>query len=160
MPKNRSLDPVCHQNGGWLKTSILQLRVYPIMKLWLGTGQLQLGYRYSARGKSDSAIPHRSRHGPPIPGFMDAFSPFPPHWTETAIHATQFACPKCGAESSQARSAWVNRRSPVYSEAHQRKWQEFYLCACGYAWWAWSSDRPPSPYSNFEDSEIEGDPLF
>ena len=77
---------------------------------------------------------------------MDAFSPFPPEWTESATHATQFCCPQCGAESRQAKAVWINRRSPVYGVDHRRKWQEFYHCGdCGTPWWAWSSDRTPSP---------------
>jgi hypothetical protein len=43
---------------------------------------------------------------------------------------------------------WINRRSPVYTENHQRKWQEFYQCGCQSAWWAWSNDRPPSEFSD------------
>jgi len=78
---------------------------------------------------------------------MDAFSSLPPAWTEAARHAMGFGCPGCGAETGQAQAVWINRRAPVYGEAHRRKWQEFYHCGeCGTAWWAWSSDRPPSPY--------------
>lgn len=77
---------------------------------------------------------------------MDAFSPVPPTWAESAIHATQFCCPRCGASSGQAQAAWINRRAPVYTPNHRRKWQEFYHCGqCGNPWWAWSSDRPPTP---------------
>ncbi|MDX2100445.1 MAG: hypothetical protein SFW36_21935 [Leptolyngbyaceae cyanobacterium bins.59] len=75
---------------------------------------------------------------------MDAFSPTPPAWTETATHAHHFRCPKCAAPSLEASQVWVNRRSPVFTEDHRRKWQEFYLCQCETAWWAWSNDRPPS----------------
>jgi hypothetical protein len=78
---------------------------------------------------------------------MDAFSPIPPDWTQSATHATQFGCPRCGATSQQAQAVWINRRSPVYSEEHRRKWQEFYHCDCNTVWWAWSTDRPPSPYN-------------
>lgn len=42
----------------------------------------------------------------------------------------------------EAQAVWINRRAPVYTEDHRRKWQEFYHCSCGTAWWAWSSDRP------------------
>ncbi|WP_080806582.1 hypothetical protein [Halomicronema hongdechloris] len=73
---------------------------------------------------------------------MDAFSPIPPLWTESAIHAVEFTCPSCGAGSSQAQAVWINRRSPVYTEGHRHKWQEFYRCECETVWWAWSSDRP------------------
>ena len=75
---------------------------------------------------------------------MDAFAPLPPQWTGSAIHARQFCCPTCNASSLDAKDVWINRRSPVYTEEHGRKWQEFYRCACGCAWWAWSTDRPPS----------------
>ena len=79
---------------------------------------------------------------------MEAFAPIPPSWTESAIHAHQFCCPNCGAASSQAKAVWINRRSPVYAENRRRKWQEFYRCECNSAWWAWSSDRPPSDFSD------------
>ncbi len=75
---------------------------------------------------------------------MDAFSPTPPAWTETAIHGLQFRCPRCYASANKAQKAWINRRAPVISEDYGRRWQEFYLCECEQAWWAWSSDRPPS----------------
>ncbi|MEM6425354.1 MAG: hypothetical protein AAF728_09375 [Cyanobacteria bacterium P01_D01_bin.128] len=84
---------------------------------------------------------------------MDAFSPVPPVWTEVAKHAYQFCCPACGASSQQAQAVWINRRSPVYTEGHRRKWQEFYQCECGSVWWAWSSDRPPTDFSKGE-SEV------
>lgn len=78
---------------------------------------------------------------------MEAFEPQPPQWTETATHATHFCCPTCRNSSLSATHAWLNRRSPVYTEDHRRKWQEFYQCECGTAWWAWSDQRPPSEYS-------------
>lgn len=77
---------------------------------------------------------------------MEAFEPIPPAWTKTAIHALKFHCPRCGASSHQAQRVWINRRAPVMSEDYQRKWQEFYQCECEQVWWAWSSDRPPSPF--------------
>ena len=75
---------------------------------------------------------------------MEAFSPTPPAWTEQAVHALNFCCPRCGASSYQAQRVWINRRAPVLSEDYRRKWQEFYQCECNQVWWAWSSDRPPS----------------
>ncbi len=75
---------------------------------------------------------------------MDAFDLVPPEWTSKATHASEFCCPKCKSTPMQAQQVWINRRSPVYTEDHRRKWQEFYDCQCGFAWWAWSSDRPPS----------------
>jgi hypothetical protein len=75
---------------------------------------------------------------------MEAFAPLPPAWTEPATHAREFCCPSCRAQSLEATQVWINRRSPVYNEDHRRKWQEFYQCTCGTAWWAWSSDRPPT----------------
>jgi hypothetical protein len=75
---------------------------------------------------------------------MDAFALTAPDWTETAIHAQGFCCPTCHALTDRAQQAWINRRSPVFTENHRRKWQEFYHCECGTAWWAWSSDRPPT----------------
>jgi hypothetical protein len=78
---------------------------------------------------------------------MDAFSPSPPAWTQSATHAWKFCCPRCRGSASIARQVWINRRSPVIGEDHRRKWQEFYDCECGQAWWAWSSDRPPSELS-------------
>jgi len=82
---------------------------------------------------------------------MDPFAPVPPDWTQAAVHAREFSCPTCRALSSEATEAWLNRRSPVFTEDHRRKWQEFYLCNCGAAWWAWSSDRPTHE-SNKSDS--------
>ncbi|GFE72177.1 hypothetical protein [Chroococcus sp. FPU101] len=75
---------------------------------------------------------------------MDAFSSTPPVWTQTAIHAMKFCCPKCHASASKAKQVWINRRSPVMGEDGGRKWQEFYQCECDQSWWAWSSDRPQS----------------
>jgi hypothetical protein len=37
---------------------------------------------------------------------MDAFTPDPPAWTETATHAHTFACPQCGASEKEAQSVW------------------------------------------------------
>ncbi|MEL4895674.1 hypothetical protein [Crocosphaera sp. Alani8] len=78
---------------------------------------------------------------------MDAFSPTPPPWTETAVHGLQFCCPRCCSSANKSQKAWINRRAPVITEDYGRRWQEFYLCECGQAWWAWSSDRPPSDIS-------------
>lgn len=78
---------------------------------------------------------------------MDAFAPIPPDWTQTAVHAHSFSCPRCRATALEAERVWINRRSPVFTEDYRRKWQEFYHCQCGTTWWAWSSDRPPSPLS-------------
>jgi hypothetical protein len=75
---------------------------------------------------------------------MEAFDTSPPEWTQSAIHAATFECPSCRASSKAARNVWINRRAPVFTEDHRRKWQEFYLCHCDVTWWAWSSDRPPS----------------
>ncbi|MBD1938145.1 hypothetical protein [Microcoleus sp. FACHB-68] len=75
---------------------------------------------------------------------MDAFEPTPPEWTSQGIHAHEFCCPNCKASAMEAQGVWINRRSPVYTEDHRRKWQEFYQCQCGCVWWAWSNDRPPS----------------
>ena len=71
--------------------------------------------------------------------FMEAFNPIPPEWVEKATHASSFCCPRCSQPPSKAEAVWVNRRSPVYTENHQRKWQEFYKCECQAAWWAWSN---------------------
>ncbi|HIK56593.1 MAG TPA: hypothetical protein IGS37_15705 [Synechococcales cyanobacterium M55_K2018_004] len=84
---------------------------------------------------------------------MDAFAPVPPAWTETATHAWEFVCPTCRAHSTDAQQVWINRRSPVFSEDHRRKWQEFYQCQCGTVWWAWSTERPPSDLSKREHPE-------
>jgi hypothetical protein len=112
---------------------------------------------------------------------MEAFSPTPPDWREIATHADGFCCPDCHANSTAATAAWIDRRSPVFIENRKRKWQEFYLCQCGKAWWGWSNDRTPnefavgvgeasasaeasstenrSPYNN-EDSDIDYDSFF
>ncbi|OIP77447.1 MAG: hypothetical protein AUK48_03940 [Oscillatoriales cyanobacterium CG2_30_44_21] len=79
---------------------------------------------------------------------MEAFNPTPPDWIDKASHAVSFCCPRCGQMPSQAISVWINRRSPVYTENYQRKWQEFYHCECEAAWWAWSNDRPLSEFSD------------
>ncbi|MBD2386298.1 hypothetical protein [Cylindrospermum sp. FACHB-282] len=83
---------------------------------------------------------------------MDAFAPNPPEWTNKAIHAYQFYCPSCHSSSRESVAVWLNRRSPVITENHRRKWQEFYHCHCGYVWWAWSCDRPPTNLSNQPDN--------
>ncbi len=75
---------------------------------------------------------------------MEAFEPIPPEWTLKAIHARGFCCPSCRATAMESARAWINRRAPVYTEEHRRKWQEFYECTCGSVWWGWSSERPPS----------------
>ncbi len=82
---------------------------------------------------------------------MDAFAPIPPKWTDQAVHAYEFCCPSCHASSREALEVWINRRSPVMTADHRRKWQEFYNCQCGYVWWAWSSDRPPADIPNQPD---------
>jgi hypothetical protein len=84
---------------------------------------------------------------------MEAFDPTPPEWTLSAVHAKEFCCPTCHTSSKVAQRVWINRRSPVYTEDHRRKWQEFYQCECGQPWWAWSSDRPPSELAS-QDREI------
>lgn len=73
---------------------------------------------------------------------MDAFELTPPTWTKSALHSFTFTCPTCHKSSKEAGSVWVNRRSPVFTEDYRKKWQEFYHCQCGQAWWGWSSDRP------------------
>ncbi|MEB3232129.1 MAG: hypothetical protein VKJ64_14060 [Leptolyngbyaceae bacterium] len=79
---------------------------------------------------------------------MDAFSLEPPEWSQTAVHAREFGCPHCREGAADiAQAVWINRRSPVYTPDQRRKWQEFYHCTCGQAWWAWSSDRPLSELS-------------
>ncbi len=79
---------------------------------------------------------------------MDAFSQIPPEWVDSATHALKFCCPRCGEPASVATDVWINRRAPVYTHNHKRKWQEFYKCECTASWWAWSSDRPPNPWQN------------
>ncbi|XHX80973.1 MAG: hypothetical protein RBJ76_13875 [Stenomitos frigidus ULC029] len=81
---------------------------------------------------------------------MEAFDLTPPDWTKAAVHASEFCCPGCRSSSKEAQRVWINRRSPVYTEDHRRKWQEFYECQCTQVWWAWSSDRPPSELGNKE----------
>lgn len=81
---------------------------------------------------------------------MEAFDLTPPDWTASAIHASEFCCPACRQSAKVAQRVWINRRSPVFTEDHRRKWQEFYQCQCGQSWWAWSSDRPPSELANQE----------
>ncbi|BAU42117.1 hypothetical protein [Leptolyngbya sp. O-77] len=81
---------------------------------------------------------------------MDAFALVPPDWTEAAVHAVEFCCPTCRLSCTEAQQVWINRRSPVFTHDHRRKWQEFYHCACGTAWWAWSSDRPPTDLTPLE----------
>jgi hypothetical protein len=83
---------------------------------------------------------------------MDPFSHTPPDWVESAIHASQFCCPQCQAACTESISVWINRFSPVYTADNRRKWQEFYQCHCRQAWWAWSSDRPPSPLVKSEQN--------
>jgi hypothetical protein len=75
---------------------------------------------------------------------MDAFARIPPDWTQLAIHAREFCCPSCRAASVDAKQVWINRSSPVFTEDHRRKWQEFYQCQCDTVWWFWSTDRPPT----------------
>ncbi len=84
---------------------------------------------------------------------MDAFSPTPPTWTDTATHALTFCCPVCKQLPSTAVRVWMNRYAPVLSETYHRKWQEFYQCQCTEVWWAWSTDRPPSPLVKSETPE-------
>jgi hypothetical protein len=100
---------------------------------------------------------------------MEAFDPIPPDWTQAAIHAHHFGCPRCGATTKAATRVWINRRSPVYTENHRRKWQEFYTCGeCEAVWWAWSSDRPPSELPEcerdipnpFRNNSLFDGPLF
>jgi len=90
---------------------------------------------------------------------MDAFAPNPPDWTQSAMHVHEFRCPTCRAEPLAAQDVWINRRSPVYAEGRRPKWQEFYHCDCGAAWWAWSSDRPPSELAErYYADPVEDDP--
>jgi hypothetical protein len=84
---------------------------------------------------------------------MDAFAANPPEWTDRAVHALTFCCPKCKATAAEAQEVWLNRRSPV-SIGNSRKWQEFYWCQCDTVWWAWSSDRPPSTLSDRENPPL------
>ncbi|MFM7450169.1 MAG: hypothetical protein ACKO24_16420 [Leptolyngbyaceae cyanobacterium] len=89
---------------------------------------------------------------------MDAFDPIPPAWTQSAVHAARFCCPTCGASSQAAQQVWINRRSPVFDRDNRHQWQEFYLCKCERAWWAWSLDRPPSNLARVEQEPFP-DPL-
>ncbi len=84
---------------------------------------------------------------------MDAFTPNPPAWTEKAVHAIKFCCPSCKENTDSATKVWLNRRAPVTGYDQRRKWQEFYLCQCNTAWWAWSSDRPPSQLTVTKNTE-------
>nr|WP_016924897.1 hypothetical protein [Prochlorothrix hollandica] len=88
---------------------------------------------------------------------MDPFSPSAPEWTATAAHAHEFCCPQCRSGPLEAHQVWINRRSPVYTEDYRKKWQEFYRCSCQQAWWAWSSDRPPT---ELESSKTEADKVL
>lgn len=88
---------------------------------------------------------------------MEPFSPTPPQWTETAIHAYVFQCPHCQASPQHAKDVWINRRAPVYSEDYHKKWQEFYACECGTNWWAWSSDRPKPSWREPKQTDREPD---
>ncbi|NJO51124.1 MAG: hypothetical protein HC840_18655 [Leptolyngbyaceae cyanobacterium RM2_2_4] len=85
---------------------------------------------------------------------MDAFAPTPPDWTKPAIHAHEFVCPTCRTACTESEKVWINRRSPVFTEDHRKKWQEFYLCTCGTSWWAWSSDRPPTDLKGWDISDM------
>jgi hypothetical protein len=96
---------------------------------------------------------------------MEAFSLTPPDWTEQAIHAQEFCCPSCRATSTEATTAWINRRSPVLLENRRRKWQEFYHCQCGKAWWGWSNERTPNEFAerasqNNDDNDLDYDSFF
>lgn len=91
---------------------------------------------------------------------MDAFSPDAPPWTAAATHAHGFSCPQCGASEKEATQVWVNRFAPVLTEERRRKWQEFYHCSCDRAWWAWSSDRPPSEFADRQEERHELDNFF
>jgi hypothetical protein len=81
---------------------------------------------------------------------MDMFASKQPEWADTSVHAMSLHCPQCRTPSIEAEAVWLNRRSPVYDNDRQRKWQEFYKCGCGCNWWAWSSDRPPNEYVDRE----------
>ncbi len=83
-----------------------------------------------------------------------------------ATHAQGFCCPRCRTSSISATNAWINRRSPVSIDNRQRKWQEFYQCQCGTAWWGWSNERTPNefadriPQLNDLDSDLDYDSFF
>ncbi len=96
---------------------------------------------------------------------MEAFSLIPPDWREIATHAQGFCCPSCHGSSTIATAAWIDRRSPVYVDNRKRKWQEFYLCQCGQAWWGWSNDRAPNEFADrtpatSEDNDADYDGFF
>ena len=65
-----------------------------------------------------------------------------------------FVVPLAAPLAAKQKKVWINKRAPVFTPDHRRKWQEFYQCHCGCVWWAWSSDRPPSNLSssNGEDN--------
>ncbi len=88
---------------------------------------------------------------------MDAFDPISPNWTIAATHAFNFCCPSCKLSPSSAKQVWVNRRSPVYTENQRKKWQEFYHCECGTAWWGWSNERAPSEFAGRNIGNIDDD---
>ena len=44
---------------------------------------------------------------------MDAFTPDPPAWTETATHAHTFACPQCGAGEKEAQAVPSRWSRPI-----------------------------------------------
>lgn len=88
---------------------------------------------------------------------MEAFDLIPPEWSKTASHAFNFQCPTCHSSCMEAQRVWINRRSPVMTESYQKKWQEFYQCQCGCAWWAWSSDRPPSDLAKRQENLTDDD---
>jgi hypothetical protein len=96
---------------------------------------------------------------------MEAFSPTPPDWIAPATHAAGFCCPSCSQNSTVATAVWINRRSPVSIENRRRKWQEFYLCECGKAWWGWSNERAPNEFADRlpldgERGDIDYDSFF
>ncbi|MGD1849300.1 MAG: hypothetical protein ACFCBU_01390 [Cyanophyceae cyanobacterium] len=89
---------------------------------------------------------------------MDACSSIPPPWTEKAVHAIGFRCPTCQEAPAKAQQVWLNRRSPVFTDNYKRKWQEFYNCGCGCAWWGWSNERPPNEFADRDNlEELGGD---
>jgi hypothetical protein len=49
-------------------------------------------------------------------------------------------------------------------ENRRRKWQEFYQCQCGTAWWGWSDDRAPNEFADRtprnDDSDLDYDSFF
>ncbi len=90
-------------------------------------------------------------------GMMEAFSPIAPQWTREAVRSFTFTCPRCNASPREAKRAWLNRYAPVTTEDNRRKWQEFYMCECEQVWWAWSNERPPSPFSSRHKNTDESD---